>query len=127
MTALPLTRICQAEDFSGTMWCGRCSLSWPTAAKGDAVPDCRAKPDPAITLTEMIETVHRQAHGDIGSQVALVKAGMRDAPDMPTLRRCSVLRRIVALLERVKGEPGLIERLRGRDEWLNQRQTNHKA
>lgn len=112
MNARPLTRICQAEDFSGAMWCGRCALSWPSSAKGDAVPDCRDKPDPPITLTEMINVAGGQAHADVGSQVALVKAGLRDVPDMPTLRRCAVLRRIVTLLERVKCEPGLVERLR---------------
>lgn len=109
---IPPTRVCQAENFSGTMWCGRCAMSWPTSATGDAAPDCRDKADPPITLGEMIFVAHAQAHADIGSQVALVKAGLRDAPDMPTLRRCAVLRRIVTLLERVKGEPGLIERLR---------------
>jgi hypothetical protein len=89
MTFVPSIRICQAEDFAGTMWCGRCNISWPTAAMGDAVPDCRDKPEPAVTLTEMIETVHCRAHTDIGSQVVLVKAGLRDGPDMPTLRRAA--------------------------------------
>jgi hypothetical protein len=42
----------------------------------------------------------------------MVKAGLRAGPDLPTLRRCAVLRRIVTLLERVKAEPGLIDRLR---------------
>lgn len=112
MNALLPTRICQAEDFSGTMWCGRCRLSWAADARGDAVPDCKPKADPPITLAEMIAVAHWQAHADIGSQIALVTAGMRQAPDMPTLRKCAVLRRIVTLLERMKAEPGLIERLR---------------
>jgi hypothetical protein len=112
MNALPATRVCQAEDFSGTMWCGRCNLSWPTAARGDGVPDCRDEPEPAITLSEMIQVVGCQAHADTGSQIALVKAGLRSVPDLPTLRRCAVLRRIGTLLERLQAEPGLIERLR---------------
>jgi hypothetical protein len=106
------TRICHAEDFYGTMWCGRCNISWPTGAAGDDAPDCKPKADPPITLGEMITVAHSQANADIGSQVAMVKAGLRAGPDLPTLRKCTVLRRIVTLLERVKAEPGLIDRLR---------------
>jgi hypothetical protein len=113
MTAAHETfRICQAEDFSGTMWCGRCNISWPTGATGDDVPDCKPKADPPITLGEMITVAHDQAHADIVSQVTMVNAGLRTAPDLITLRKCAVMQRIVTLLERVKGEPGLIERLR---------------
>jgi hypothetical protein len=60
----------------------------------------------------MIEVVDRFAHACIGSQVAMVKAGVRAVPDVRTLRKCAVLRRIGTLLERLQAEPGLIERLR---------------
>jgi hypothetical protein len=104
--------ICQAEDFAGIMWCGRCNMSWPINATDDEVPHCKPKPDPPVTLAEMIAALERQVRIDIGSQIAMVKAGLRDGPDLPTLRRCTVLRRIATLLERLQAEPGLIERLR---------------
>jgi hypothetical protein len=104
-------RICQADDYAGTMCCGRCNLTWPVTAKGDDIPHCKDKADPPITLSEMREVVSARANDEVFSQLAIVKIGL-GAPMRDRQRRIAVLRATGALIERCERDSEIMRRLR---------------
>ena len=102
--------LCQADDFAGTMCCGRCNLSWPTTAKGDDIPLCKDKADPPIKLSEMRDVVEARANDEVFSQIAIVKTGL-SAPMHDRLRRIAVLRAAAMLIEKLEQKPGLLRQV----------------
>jgi hypothetical protein len=106
-------RVCQAENFNGTMWCGRCRLHWNAAAPVSG-PSCKPLADPPIGLAEMIGCLDDHVREGMASQVALVSSGLRSEPWGPALRKIAVFRAIAVLLERIRNDVDVVKRLRDR-------------
>ena len=109
MTAL--SHICEAGEFGRLTACGRCALIWYSSAKKR--PPCKPKADPPIGLNEMIE-----AHRDEGlrihaSQRAIVALGLAAAPHMSELRKAAVNFTTANLLDRVRDDKVIVDRLKG--------------
>jgi len=115
----PSELICEALVCGDVTACGRCDQSWPTAAKSR--PLCLAKAKPAIWFEEM-----RRAVVDHGTQLGLeqerlVRTGDRTRPYMPALRLRSVMLAIGRLIDAVKGDRVIQDRIFGRG------QVEHEA
>lgn len=106
-------QICEADNFTHRMACGRCALTWPITAQGAARPDCRPKGTyKPITLVEMWDVANAVAEDELGSQRALIAAAIREAPDMPTMRKIAVFRALAVLVDRVRNDSEFLERMR---------------
>lgn len=101
---------CEAEEFAGLMFCGRCDLQG--GAVGPKGNGCLPKAKPPIGLAEMREVARAVAEREIGSQHAAVNAEFRKEPYMPALRQAAVLYAMAKLVERVEADKEFLERLR---------------
>jgi hypothetical protein len=106
--------VCQAQEYAGRMWCGRCGTSWDVKSEADIGGACKPKADPPIGFAEMETTVRGQALAIIASQHAAVKAGFRGDPYLPELRKAAVLMAVAVILERVRGDERIMALLKGR-------------
>jgi hypothetical protein len=102
---------CQALDFHGTMWCGRCKLNWTTGVSN--APKCKPKADPPINIPEMYSTITGQAKNITDSQAALLAAKLRTEPYPGEMRRAAVLTAAGQLLERVYKYQQIMDLLKG--------------
>jgi len=91
--------MCQALDFSGTTWCGRCRLNWSTGVS--SAPACKPKADPPIGMTEMYGTLTGEAKRVTDSQDVCIKAKFRTEPDGGEMRKAAVIMAAAQLIERV--------------------------
>jgi hypothetical protein len=104
--------ICEAARFGGVHACGRCSLTWPASARGDDVPACKERPEPAITLPAMGQFLMARARQLEQSQAALVVAGDRAEPFMPALHEAAAYRAIDRLLALIHDDEDLRDLIR---------------
>ena len=103
--------ICQAIDFAGHMWCGRCRLDWLAAAKN--VPGCKPKADPPIGIPTMYEGLTAEAGRIADSQHAAIAAKLRTAPNESEMRRYAVLMAAAQLLAKIHQDKQIMELLKG--------------
>ncbi len=107
--------VCQAQEYAGRMWCGRCGTSWDVKDESDVAGACKPKAEPPIALAEMEQGARGAALAILGSQHAAVNAGYRREPYMPELRKAAVLMAAAALLERVRGDARIMELLKEKE------------
>jgi hypothetical protein len=110
--AREIFRICQADNFGGTLWCGRCRMHWDAGAQGDDIPHCKPKADPPIGLTEMIAALEEHVRDEMTSQVVLVRSGLRAEPWGPALRKTAVFRAVAVVLDQIRDDTDAMKRLR---------------
>ena len=108
-----MIHICEAGEFGHLTACGRCALTWDTNAKDR--PPCKPKADPPIGLNEMIEAMREEGLRIHASQRAAMGSppGWRSEPHMGELRKSSVFFATANLLERVRDDKQVSEKLKG--------------
>lgn len=103
---------CQALDFCGVTWCGRCRLNWTTGVAN--APKCKAKADPPIGIVEMHGMLMAQAKRVTDSQQACIALKFRTEPYQEEMRLAAVLMAAAQLLERVYKDEQIMELLKGK-------------
>jgi hypothetical protein len=106
--------VCQALDFNGRMYCGRCRLDWPAAAAEANVPRCKPKADPPIGITEMWLTLTAEAKRTTDSQHACIEMKFRTEPYQPEMRKAAVMIATAQLLEQVYRDERIMQLLKER-------------
>jgi hypothetical protein len=102
---------CQALDFDGTTWCGRCRQHWTTGVSNS--PPCKLTADPPIRIPEMVATLTGESQRKTDSQAACIAAKVRTEPYQPEMRKAAVLTAAAQLLDRVQGDKRIMELLKG--------------
>jgi hypothetical protein len=111
--------VCEAREYGGLHYCGRCQLA------GVSEPVCKTPAETGLTLPVMREAALAEASRiddavDLAVAMAerMVLSGMQTtpAPDPVLLRRSAALRAVARLVDRLKGDQVIIDRLRSRDD-----------
>ncbi len=101
---------CAAEQFAEGWECERCALAWDD---GDRPPPCLA-----LTFTRMRLAAIEESERIESSQRALVadtptSPPLRKHRYQPQLKRAMELRAVARLIDRVTGDRGILDRLKG--------------
>jgi hypothetical protein len=102
--------MCQALDFYGATWCGRCRLNWTTGVSN--APKCKPKADPPIGISEMYTTLTHEAKRLTDSQAVCIAAKFRTEPYQPEMRKAAVMIAAAQLLEQVYRDERIMQLLK---------------